>query len=308
MQKKLVTLFLSFLCSLAAMAQSKNPGASISGRKVSNETLEKLKATTTVFFYSKLQGSEIDSIKQAVTDGWKLTPLIFDDISNFSKYYANYKYSYFTIEKYTTETRSATGSGLNYTNTHYFIGLHVYGGLNKKGNIGTIGYCRIELYPNAQTLFGENKAENLYNKGAFYNWSPVLLKAQLEAVSSHLENNLIPDDYYEFKDKELTKILSTDTLYVPKSVLMSFNAFTGHEKEKQENIFDGYRYNYRLCTDDELFDVFQVSKKGRLLFEYVKSSTDKFITIYDLQQKRVIYRNYVGISYNLKSKDISRIK
>jgi hypothetical protein len=110
------------------------------------------------------------------------------------------------------------------------------------------------------------------------------------------------------QDKDLTKILSTDTLYVPKSVLMSFNALTANEKEKKENIFDGYRYKYRICTDEELFDVFQISKKGRLLFEYVKSSTDKFITIYDLQQKRVVYRNYVALSYNLKSKDISRIK
>ncbi|AEV99628.1 hypothetical protein A4D02_27750 [Niastella koreensis] len=79
-------------------------------------------------------------------------------------------------------------------------------------------------------------------------------------------------------------------------------------KEKDEAIFNGYHYKYRICTEEELFDLFQISKKGRLLFEYVQSSTDKFITIYDLQQKKTIYRDYVAISYNLKSKDIEKIK
>jgi hypothetical protein len=89
---------------------------------------------------------------------------------------------------------------------------------------------------------------------------------------------------------------------------MIFNPIKENEKEKEDNVFKDYAFKYRICTDSELFDIFQTSKRGRFLFEYVKSSTDKFITIYDLQQKKVIYRDYVGLSYNLKSKDIKRIK
>jgi hypothetical protein len=300
MQKKLFTLYLAFLCSLTAMAQSFNPRDSISTKIV-----DQLRATTTVFFYSQLQGSEIDSIKQAVSEGWKLTPLIFDDISNSGKYSSDPKYSYFIIQKYISEHRSGSST---YHNTYYFLSLRLFKEVTQKGNITSTGLCRIELYPNTQTLFGENNAENLYNKGAFYNWSPILLKAQLEVVSDNLERHFIPNHYYEYNDKDLTNILSTDTLYVPKRLLMSFNALTAAEKEKKETVFDGYRYKFRICTDEELFDLFQTSKKGRLLFEYVKSSSDKLITIYDLQQKKVIYRTEVDISYNLKSKDIKRIK
>lgn len=296
MHKKLFTLYLAFLCSLTAMAQS----------PISTKTVDQLRVTTTVFFYSQLQGSEIDSIKQAVTEGWKFTPLIFDDISNFAKYASDPKYSYFIIKKFATQTQTTSGIS-SYTNTHYFLSLHLKE-VNKKGATITTGLCRIELYPNTQTLFMGGKGENLYNKAAFYNWSPILLKAQLEVVSDNLEWRFIQDPYYEYKDKNLTNILSTDTLYVPQRLLRSFNAFTAAEKEKNKTVFDGYRYKFRICTDDELFDLFQTSKKGRLLFEYVKSSTDKFITIYDLQQKKVIYRNYVGLSYNLNSRDIRKIK
>lgn len=299
---KKIALFLAFLCSVTAMAQWK---PSVPGTKTSKEILTQLKATTTVFFYSKLQESQIDSIKQAVAEGWKVTPLIFDDISNSDKYTSDPKYSYFIITKYTTETRSGSGS---YSNTHYFLNLRLFKEKTKKGNITSIGLCRIELYPNYNTLFGVNKAENMYNKGAFFNWSPILLKAQLEVVSENLENSFEPDHYGEFKEKDLANILANDTLYVPASMLMSFNPLTANEKEKEDNVFKDYAYKYRICTDSELFDVFQTSRKGRFLFEYVKSSTDKFITVYDLQQKRVIYRNYSALSYNLKSKDIKRIK
>jgi hypothetical protein len=306
MQKRIFALFLVLAFSVTAIAQYGDIRAAIQSQKFSDEVMAQLKATTTVFFYSKQQKTEIDSIKQAITDGWKLTPLIFDDISKFDKYASNPKYSYFIIEGFTKESKYTS-------NTHYYINLRVFKEVTKKGNIISTGLCRIELYPNTQTLnMGGGKSdevvENLYTKGLFYNWRPILLKAQLEAVSSNLEKSYKPDHYAEVKDKDLTNILSTDTLYVPKSLLLGFNALSGKEKEKPETIFDSYHYKYRICTDEELFDLFQVSKKGRLLFEYVKSSTDKFLTIYDLQQKKVIYKNYVPLSYNLKSKDIESIK
>jgi hypothetical protein len=231
---------------------------------------------------------------------------VFDDISHFEKYATDPKYSYFIIEGYTASSSSMS-------TTHYYLNLRLFKEVSKKGKISTTGLCRIELYPNTETLFmGHGKAddviERLYTKGGFYNWSPILLKAQLEVVSTNLEKNLKPYYYEEFKDDDLTNILSNDTLYIPKSLLMSFNAFSGKEAEKAESIFNGYHYKYRICTDEELFNIFQISKRGRLLFEYVKSSTDKFITIYDLKQKKAIYRNYVAVSYNLKSKDIESIK
>src|SRR5687767_4852632 len=98
MQKRIFTFYFAILCSITTMAQYADIQAAIQSKKFSNEMMDQLKATTTVFFYSKQQGSEIDSIKQAVAEAWKLTPLIFADISKFDKYASDPKYSYFIIE------------------------------------------------------------------------------------------------------------------------------------------------------------------------------------------------------------------
>ena len=277
MQVKVCSLIFAFLLSMTTMAQIYQlpPGL-----------VDKLKATTTVFFYSEEQASNIDSIKQALTDGWKLTPLIFDDIKNFEDYASDPKYSYFIIEGYV--------ASVNYvTNTHHYMRLRLHTDVSRKGQDITTPLCRIELFPNSKTMFvgaGEPKeiVEKLYSEGVYHNWSPILLKAQLEAVAANLEKNIRTHDYHEFKDKGFKKILAADTLYVPKRLLVAFNPLTAKEEEIKQNIFSRYRYKYRICTDEELFDIFQVSKRGRLLFEYVKSSTDKFITIYDLKQRKAV--------------------
>ena len=72
------------------------------------------------------------------------------------------------------------------------------------------------------------------------------------------------------------------------------------------------RFMYKNKAQTKLFQNLYIydflkQKRGRLLFEYVKSSTDKFITVYDLKETKVIYKDYTPISYNLKSTDTRRI-
>jgi len=302
------------------MAQSKmlNPKDSQQSLKkdITDDMIEQLKSTTTVFFYKKDQIGQLDSLKEAATAGWNLTHLIFDDISNFDKYASDPKYSYFAIEGYTTTYQSAVGPGANASGfTHYFLGLRDFKDIDNKGKITTNGFCRIELYPNLATIatgeYGGNNSNKivnkLYEKGVFYNWTPILLKAQLENVATNIKNNIRPWLFQDIKNEDLTEILSKDTLYVPQRLLMDFNAWNGKEKIKDVNVFTKYKYNYRICTDQELYDIFQTQKRGKLLFEYVKSCTDKFITVYDLKAACIIYKKYTPASYNLKSSDIEAL-
>lgn len=46
---------------------------------------------------------------------------------------------------------------------------------------------------------------------------------------------------------------------------------------------------------------------GRYLFDYTKSSTDKYISIIDFKEGKMIHGVYMPLSYNLKEKDIDRI-
>lgn len=306
--------FLMPLLFLFAFAQVKAQYAeirqAIQKQEFSDELINQLKTTKTVFFYSKQQVSQLDSVKQAVSEGWTFTPLIFEDISKFDKYATDPAYSYFIIEGIKSTSSSQTGS---YSNIHYYLNLRLFKEINKKGKVSSTGFCRIELFPNAKTLFmgpddGIGIIPTLYNKGTFLNWSPVLLKAKLAVVSTNLNNRLKPWHYEKVRNDNLSSLLSKDTLYVPKSLLMNFGGFTGKEKEQDENVFASYKYKYKICSDAELFEIFETKKQGKLLFEYVKSSTDKFITIYNVEKKEVIYRNYVPVSYNLKSKDIESIE
>jgi len=283
----------------------------IAYRSFPDELINKLKATTTVFFHNKINEAQNDSIEAVIKSSWTLTPIIFDDIENFAKYASDPKFSYFIIEGNTTVHSSSSNT---YSNTHYYLTLRLFKDIGKKGVINTYGFCRIELYPNFRTLNigapggGTGKAiNNLYNKGMFYNWTPVLLKAQLSAVEQNIQSKTRPWLFQNVTDEKLVKILSRDTLYVPKSILMSFNKFTGKESNEKESVLSGYPYKYKVCTDSELYRIFETEKRGRLLFEYVKSSTDKFISIYDLKDKKIIYKKYSPMSYNLKSKDLEKM-
>lgn len=311
---KSFVLLLAVVIALAGCSANKSSSAPyMMGKETfKNDVIDQLRSTKTVFFYQKENGMPNDSLEQAIKEGWTLTPVVFDELSNGDKYAGNPAYSYFVIEGVkTTVTRS---NGFSYSNIHYYLALHLFKEVTKKGKVKTEGLYRIELFPNFETMMmpGRSKKdeviEDLYSKGLFYNWSPVLLKANLAEAATNLSNNTRPWLFQNIKDDNLSQLLSKDTLYVPKRVLIQFNGWSGKEKEKDENPFTSYRFKYRFCTDAELFTIFEVEKRGRFLFEYVKSSTDKYVTVHDLKQKKAIYRQYVPISYNLKGKDISAIK
>lgn len=311
---KALALLVGVAVSFAACAPNKSSRAPyMMGKETfNNNTISQLKATTTVFFYQKEKGISNDSLEKAIKEAWTLTPVIFDDLSNADKYAGDPAYSYFVIEG--VKTTVSKSNGFSYSNIHYYLALKVFKEVTKKGKVITDGLYRIELFPNFESMMIGQKGksdeviENLYAKGQFYNWNPVLLKANLATANTNLSNMTRPWLFQNIRDENLPQLLSGDTLYVPKRLLIQYNGFNGNEKDKKENVFDEYQYKYRLCTDAELYQIFEVEKRGRLLFEYVKSSTDKFVTVYDLKQKKAIYRQYVPVSYNLKGKDISRIR
>ena len=273
--------------------------------------INRLKLTTTVFFTKNETKSTIDSIQTALNSIWNLTPLIFDDISNFEEYASNPKYSYFIIEGVNTKT---TGD-LSYDNTHYYLTLRIFKEISKKGVIKTIGLSRMELYPNFKTMQIGTKnyspdfiISKLYDAGVFYNWTPILLKAKLASTEENLNLKVRPWHYQDVKNEKLSEILANDTLYVPRRLLNKYKPTTGAEINNLDHIFINYKYPFRICDDSELYKIFEEEKRGRLLFEYVKSSTDKFVSIYDLKLKSLIYKKYKPISYNLEGKDLSSIK
>jgi hypothetical protein len=273
------------------------------------EAIEKLRKTTTVFIYGRESGKTLDSLKEAITSAWDLTPLIFEPIENYGKYAGEQGYSCFIIEggrmasTFTYTSGPKMGRSFGSSNTHIYLVLRPY---------DEYGFCRIELYPNTKTMLSRDydhfthKAP--YMNGYFYNWSPVYLKAHLERVSTNLKKNYLRPDLFEnYKHPALSSLLANDTLYVSQELLAKFNPLSGKEKENDEGAFKSYRFPYRLCSNSELYDIFITQKRGRFLFEYVKSSTFKLIKIFDMKSKDLVYAAHKN-GYNLKAGDITAIK
>ena len=311
-------LILIITCSSCFKKMAQSPAADRKDelhfleKHFSEEQMNKFLATKTVFFYRKGDQPALDSLKQSITANWTITPLIFADISDFDTYYGNPDYSYFIIEGISETVYSSTGS---YTNVHYYLTLQSYESYDsKKKKVMTDALCRIELYPNSKTLFSGTYVSKkndvigkLYDHGDFYNWTPVLLGAHLGIVETNLKNKYRPWLYADVSDPNIDRLARKDTLFILNSDFMSFNKFNGKEKKNTDLEFSAYGAPYRVCSGAELYQIFQNEKRGRLLFEYVKSSTDKYVSVIDTKDRKYVYKKYTPVSYNLKSKDLAKI-
>lgn len=101
--------------------------------------------------------------------------------------------------------------------------------------------------------------------------------------------------------------LSHDTLFVPDYVLVKFNMFNGDESQRHavDELFKDYPYPYEILHPDLLSERIAAGQV-RYVFDYVKSSSDNYIRIYELSKGK-IYQEYKSISYNLSSKDLKKI-
>lgn len=278
------------------------------------QTISRLRATTTVFFVRDTSDQSFNAVKKAVSEAWDLTPLVFDNYSNFSRYAVDPQYSCFSIETKRTVTGS---SSFCFTSDYCYLVLRFINEVSKNGEISTLELCRIALFPDTKTkgLIGSVKTKDpgatvnkLYDQGVFYNWNCVELKGQIAAACTDLKSYTQRTGLAVYKVQDLSSRLSQDTLYVPANLIADSTLVKGSVFHKPENVFEKYKFPYRYCTDQELYRIFEEEKRGRYLFVWANSGPEKIINIYDLKEKTVVYRNEVSLSNMLKSNDIRKIE
>ena len=116
-------------------------------KKFSQEEIERLKKTKTVFFLQKKDEELQDEFEKAIKLVWKFTDIevaSYDDFGNFP----SEQYSYFLIEGYNVSTGKS-----NYT--HLFLTLKLF--FNEKTKKGksvenSLNYCRIDLFSDFKTM------------------------------------------------------------------------------------------------------------------------------------------------------------
>ena len=314
MKKHIATLCLAFaLCSVfwSAKAQPFNDEKYMFvKRDISDDIIAQLKNTKTVFLYNNLSQKQVDTLKSVLLSVWDLTPLVFDDVSNTDKYLENPKYSYINLEPQFYNGLYNNG----YSESYSYIALRLFNGLEKTGVGNTVGLGRIELYPDLNTrllvlneFFHKGFMQKLYDKGVFYNYSYILLKAQIGALCSNLKQHKRIGVLENFKINNLSELLTNDTLYIPENYVDTYFARWGRTmKKRKENIMEKYKYPYRACSNEELFDIFQKQNRGRFLFEFVSSGKTKIISVYDLKNKTISFREATRNAYELEKSDFEK--
>ncbi|MCB9314635.1 MAG: hypothetical protein H6569_00710 [Lewinellaceae bacterium] len=257
----------------------------------------------------------------------KVEFITYDDILN----YVSDDASFFTIGGYTTTStfmRMSAGGGqrpgLSYENTHLYYELWVTdpkvlekwkNRKKKKDELPDsvkkiIG--RIELYTDFETLA---KPENIYQSdydggGHIYNWGPGYLKNDIQLLMALLGKD---EKRWLFKsetDEKQIKKLKKETLYVPDYVLIKFNKFNGDESKRhdEKDLLSDYKLPYKLISNAELNRKIIEETEPFYYLVYIKSSTDKYVSVYNSQTGEMVYTTYTGISYNLKDKDFGKLE
>jgi hypothetical protein len=262
--------------------------------------------------------SRVADYIKAFKEAWTLSKLEFIPYSELENHLAP-ENSFFTVGGYVTTTenfidlrgsRRKTGE---YSNTHLYLELWTVDdnfftpkrALREKDKNQV---ARIELYTDYETL---KDPESLYQMdfdglGHIRNWGPGILKNYLQTLTSFLnkseKRSMIAKTYNE---PELNK-LKTSTLYVPDYVLVKFNMFTGDESKqhKEEDLFEEYKLKYQVLSTKKLNDNILNDPAGFYYLLYVKSSTDKFVSVVNSRTGEIIYSEYTGVKYNLKSGDL----
>lgn len=228
--------------------------------------------------------------------------------------------SFITIGGSMTSVSTIGGSNADYSNTHIWLelwttnGAFTYDPKKRKhfNDKDKIQIARMELFTDFSALVSPSilfKADSDAG-GHVRNWSPGFLSTTLQCLSGYLNKGTERKLYDEIINNEEIKKLATETLYVPDYVLFKFNKFTGDESKKHEekDIFEDYTLKYKLLPMKELSDKILTDKTPFYYMVYIKSSTDKFVTVYNAATSEIIYSVYTTTSYNLKSSDLKDLQ
>jgi hypothetical protein len=283
--------------------------------------IAKIKNGTT---YIAMKDPNSEKVKEFVTvlkNNWTISKIEVIKYTEIEKYLSP-ENSFLTMGGYVADTefinlyKSGRTTRVNFSNTHLYLDLwtcsekYFQSKAKKKvfKDSDKITVARIELFTDFPTLSNPDKLyqSDYDGNGHIRNWGPGILKNYIQSLMSYLNKGEDRDLYAEiFNEKEI-KNLKNEVLYVPDYVLTNFNKFTGDEtkKHKEKDIFKDYKLNYKLISTDELNQKILEDEKGFYYLIYIKSSTDKFVSVINSQTGELIYSTYTPTSYNIKSGDL----
>jgi hypothetical protein len=288
--------------------------------------VSRIKSGTTYVAMKDPDSEKVKDYIDVFKNTWTASKIEFIKYTDIEKYISP-ESSFLTMGGYETTTQFTklynTGSekhGINYANTHLYLELWTckesYFTSNKKNKVfkdnDKIQVARIELYTDFKTLANPDFLfqSDYDGNGHIRNWGPGILKNYIQLLMTYLDRNKNQMLYSETYNAKEMKKLKNEVLYIPDYILIKFNNYTGDETQKHDvkDLFKGFNLKYKLLSIDELNQKILTDKTGFYYLIYIKSSTDKFVSIMNSLTGEFIYSTYSPISYNIKSKDFERIQ
>lgn len=290
--------------------------------------------------------SEIDKIKKGITyiamkdpgapsvkeyidvfkNNWTLSKIEFIKYADLEKHLSPDN-SYLTIGGYETNVQftelyknGSRRNGINFSNTHLYLELWTvkksfFERKNKNRsmeNSEKTQVARIELFTDFETLSDPDKIfqSDYHGDGHIRNWGPGFLKNYIQLLTKYADKNQNRSLFAGMTNMDQLKTLKDEVLYVPDYVLTKFNKLSGDESKKHEEkkLFEDYSLKYSLISTAELNKKILSEQKPFYYLVYVKSSTDKFVSVVNSLTGEVIYSKYSPLSYNINSGDLKNIQ
>ena len=104
--------------------------------------------------------------------------------------------------------------------------------------------------------------------------------------------------------------MASSTLFIPDYVMIKFLKNSDDESKKYEDkeIFDSFSQSYKLLSLTELNDKILNSPTPFYYLLFIKTNSDKYVTITNSQTGEIIYSAYSGSAANFKSSDLKEIQ
>lgn len=170
----------------------------------------------------------------------------------------------------------------------------------------------VELFAD---YYAQNNPSAMYKMeynaaGHFKNWGTGVLSNYLQQLCALLEKSNECNAKTEIANTAELQKMAGSTLFVPDYVLTKFSKNSDDESKKypEKEIFDGYTLAYKVLSIAELNEKIVNSTAPFYYLLYVKTPSEKFVTVTNAQTGEIIYLGYSAAAANFKSADLKALQ
>lgn len=169
----------------------------------------------------------------------------------------------------------------------------------------------IELFSDVTT---QNNPSTLYKidydaSGHLKNWSASILGNYIQQVVGLLNKGEVRETKTEFLNKTELGKLNSQTLFIPEYVLIKFSKNSDDDSKKYDpkELTEGSGLSCKFIPTEELNDKIASDTTAFYYLLFIKTNTDKYVTITNSLTGEIVYSAYSSSSGNFKASDLKDI-